>query len=502
MDETSTNLHLPYLQAAQSQKHITHNEAIERLDLIVQLVVQGFAATLPPLAPQEGQIWALGSGAVNDWAGQDGTLAAWSNGGWLFIAPRQGWRAAQGADLRVWNGTDWVVPDLPALQNLPGVGVNTGYDAFNRLSVAAPASLFSHDGGGHQVKINKAGPGETASLLMQSGWSGRAEMGLAGSDDFAVKVSDDGTTWRTALSLIAASGRARFGHPVELDAGSAAAPSLAVTGDTDTGLFAAAADVLAIATGGAERVRVTTAGISVEGAVTGSAVTQSARDLTAGRLLKTGDFGIGGAAVELTGDDDLDGLDGSGFYFNPFAANAIDNNYPVLVAGALLNLRRSAANWSQLYVTYGSTPAATRLFLRSQGGSGWSPWVEAYHQGSVLGPVSQSGGVPAGKLIERGSNGNGHYMRLADGTQICWRAGAATSCTSAHGSVFMSTALQGWTYPAAFAAEPCVSGGASGTTRWLGIGAPGTTSVNYRVFTTHSDSTQLSPLLVAIGSWY
>ena len=35
--DTTPNLQLPYILAAQSQKHVTHNEAIRALDAIVQL---------------------------------------------------------------------------------------------------------------------------------------------------------------------------------------------------------------------------------------------------------------------------------------------------------------------------------------------------------------------------------------------------------------------------------------------------------------------------------
>lgn len=37
----------------------------------------------------------------------------------------------------------------------------------------------------------------------------------------------------------------------------------------------------------------------------------------------------------------------------------------------------------------------------------------------LVGTVSQSGGVPTGAVVERGSNANGEYVRFADGTQIC-----------------------------------------------------------------------------------
>ena len=207
MSEMSVRLDLPYLQPAQAQKHITHNEALERLDLLVQLTVQAFGAQTPPAQPQEGEIWALGPSPTDGWAGQPDMLAAWSGQGWIFVAPQPGWRAAMEGDLRVWTGSDWARPPLQDPQDLAGLGVNTGFDTTNRLSVAAPATLFSHEGTDHRLKINKAGTGDTASLLFQTGWSARAELGTPGSDDFVVKVSPDGTGWVDALGFEATTGR-------------------------------------------------------------------------------------------------------------------------------------------------------------------------------------------------------------------------------------------------------------------------------------------------------
>lgn len=45
----------------------------------------------------------------------------------------------------------------------------------------------------------------------------------------------------------------------------------------------------------------------------------------------------------------------------------------------------------------------------------------------LLGTVSQSGGVPTGAIIERGSNANGEFVRYADGTQICTTTGVFTA---------------------------------------------------------------------------
>ena len=203
-------LSLPYIQAAQAQKHVTHNEAIERLDMLVQLTLEAVDAITPPASAAEGQAWSVGAGGTGAWSSQGGTIAAWRGGGWLFVTPQLGWRAwdKTNAVVVAYDGTGWTQASAaaPDLENLSGVGVNATSDATNRLAVASDATLLTHDGSGHQLKINKAASADTASLLYQSNWSGRAEMGLAGNDDFSVKVSDDGVVFTEALRIDGSTG--------------------------------------------------------------------------------------------------------------------------------------------------------------------------------------------------------------------------------------------------------------------------------------------------------
>src|SRR5690606_7298711 len=120
------------------------------------------------------------------------------DGGWRFFSPLPGWRAEvldEGISL-IWSGTDWEIP-----AKVPLWGVNATADTTTRLAVGAEASLFTHAGGSHRLKVNKAEAEDTAALLFQTGWSGRAELGLTGSDAFALKVSGDGSAWQTALSV-------------------------------------------------------------------------------------------------------------------------------------------------------------------------------------------------------------------------------------------------------------------------------------------------------------
>lgn len=63
-----------------------------------------------------------------------------------------------------------------------------------------------------------------------------------------------------------------------------------------------------------------------------------------------------------------------------------------------------------------------------------------------VGTVSQSGGVPTGAVIERGSNANGSYVRFADGTQICWGTAIINQTVAAGAAAYPTL-----TPPAAFA---------------------------------------------------
>lgn len=211
----SARLGLPYMQAAQAQKHITHNQALERLDVLAQLTVESFSQNSPPSMPSEGQIWIVGESPAGAWAESSGKLAAWSNGGWLFINPQNGWQAASGRELRLYDDGEWVPPS-PVLNNIQGVGINSAFDMHNRLAISSEATLFSHEGAGHQVKVNKSAPGDTASLLFQTGFDGRAEMGTVGSDDFSIKVSADGATWHEGIAVDQATGKVRLPSGAEI----------------------------------------------------------------------------------------------------------------------------------------------------------------------------------------------------------------------------------------------------------------------------------------------
>ena len=146
MDQTS-RLALPYLLPNQAQKHVTHNEALRRLDALVQLAVADRDLTTPPSSPEEGACWLVGAEASGDWAGHDDEIATWQDGAWAFIAPATGWRVyvADEELLCIWSGAGWTeaVPAPGMLQNLTLLGIGTEADGTNPFAAKLNKALWS-----------------------------------------------------------------------------------------------------------------------------------------------------------------------------------------------------------------------------------------------------------------------------------------------------------------------------------------------------------------------
>jgi hypothetical protein len=106
----STNLALPYLAASQSQKHVTVNEGLRFLDVLVQIAVKSAVLSAPPGSPADGQRWIIGPAPTGLWAGRATQIAAWQDGAWVFYAPKNGWLAWNEATLTslIFSAGSWV----------------------------------------------------------------------------------------------------------------------------------------------------------------------------------------------------------------------------------------------------------------------------------------------------------------------------------------------------------------------------------------------------------
>lgn len=122
----STLLQMPYLEAAQAQKHVTHNDALRVLDGVVQLSVADRDLTAPPGSPSDGDRYIVGSSATGAWATKDLNIAIWQDGAWAFFVPREGWRCwiEDESAAVIWDGAAW----RPFLGSLTPFGSSFAHD--------------------------------------------------------------------------------------------------------------------------------------------------------------------------------------------------------------------------------------------------------------------------------------------------------------------------------------------------------------------------------------
>lgn len=150
-------------------------------------------------------------------------------------------------------------------------------------------------------------------------------------------------------------------------------------------------------------------------------------------------FGIG--AQTISTEVDLDLYKTGGGFVTPstgllnLPAGWVQGRHVISVGGG--------ANYTS-QLLFGGSVNHGRVAQRAWGGTAWSAWRELFHTGNILGTVSQSGGVPTGAIIERGSNANGEYIKWADGTLECWLRSVTVDCVA-------DTDLDvTWPLPAAF----------------------------------------------------
>ena len=235
MDNTPI-LDLPMIAPSQAQKHVTHNEALMTLDVLVHLSVLARDLGAPPGGAVEGDRYIVSSPATGDWSGHENQIAVFRDAAWLFLAPVAGWSAYVEADdlLVVWDGSQWSVLAGSRETSFNRLSVNTPLDPQAHLSVQSDRLVFSHDetsgsgSGSLQTVLNKKTVTDTASVLYQTGWSGRAELGLNGSDDFSIKVSPDGLTWTTAFETAAATADVRIAKRLVVGEGAFAGNGLTI----------------------------------------------------------------------------------------------------------------------------------------------------------------------------------------------------------------------------------------------------------------------------------
>ncbi len=237
----TNNLAMTLVEQNQAQKAVTVNEALMRIDAILNNGAIDKDLSTPPVSPAEGDLYIVADGATGDWASHDNKIT-YFNQIWRFISPNEGMILWVNDENKIytWGGSSWVTAGSGALSDLSDVvviapvvydviqhngtgfvnsnvidnisqlGVNTSPDVVNKFAVSSDAVLFNTATGDAQIKVNKTAAVNTGSYLFQTNWSGRAEFGTIGDDDFQLKVSTDGSSFYQSFVVDSATGNVDF----------------------------------------------------------------------------------------------------------------------------------------------------------------------------------------------------------------------------------------------------------------------------------------------------
>jgi len=441
MSDTSARLALPYLAAGQMQKHVTLNEALTRLDGLVQCCVTSRSLAAQPAEAESGALYILPMGAEGaDWSLHPaGSLVRGEGGGWTRLVAPPGLIAVvkDANEVLVWHEADWIplAAFLGELQNVARLGIGATADAANpflaRLNSALWTARETGDGGTGDLRLvlNKAGPSGVLSLILQSAWSGRAELGLIGEDAFGLKVSVDGADWTEAMKVDPASGRVSF--PL----GATRRELTVVTGDGGWSVpdWARWVEVTAVGAGGGGGGGAWGATATVRGGGGGGAAGSVSRalwpveSLTADLTLEIGAGGAGGAA-------DADGGDG--------------------------HASRVRVGLDQLLSAEGGLGGRSG----SDGGSGGLPGAGELtgNPGGAGGASADAGAGPAVSGLTSGGGGGGGGLSAADDLSAAAPGGQGGRCARPAGGGDAGTAAAGGAGNAASAILMGPSGGGGG----------------------------------------
>jgi hypothetical protein len=210
----TTHLGLPYLEAAQAQKHVTVNEALRRLDALVHLSVKSRALAAPPASPAEGDRYIVAADASGAWSGEDGNVAAWTDGAWMVFKPDTGWRAwdETAGGFVFYNGASWAAEPAGSGDVAGLTGAHGAETTFGILEAE------------HTIT---AGASNDTSFVIPDraivlGVTGRVLTAIAGATSWNVGVAADASRYATGIgvgagsTLIGPSGPVTYWAPTAL----------------------------------------------------------------------------------------------------------------------------------------------------------------------------------------------------------------------------------------------------------------------------------------------
>jgi len=110
-------LSLPLMHSGQSQKEITHNEALILLDVLINPIVQAIGVETVPKNPKVGQLFIIGAKASGDFANHQKKIAQKLEHSWRYIMPSRWMQVTmdKSGEKYQFDGKNWLPEKQPYL---------------------------------------------------------------------------------------------------------------------------------------------------------------------------------------------------------------------------------------------------------------------------------------------------------------------------------------------------------------------------------------------------
>ncbi|MPZ57627.1 MAG: DUF2793 domain-containing protein [Rhizobiales bacterium] len=206
---TTPNLGLPEIAAAQAQKHVTHNEALQILDAVVRTRVISIGDTSPPGSPSDGDVYIPGAGATGAWAGLDQTIVFALDGGWFPITPLAAWivdNLADGVRYR-YDGSAWrpLMFAQVASKFYPTIGASTASNQpvpdADTLYLTPFECRMKMTLTSLAIRVVTAGTGSSVKMALWADKNGRPIGAPLAANNTGAATTSNGTTVSQAISL-------------------------------------------------------------------------------------------------------------------------------------------------------------------------------------------------------------------------------------------------------------------------------------------------------------
>jgi len=134
---TSPNLALQELDSPPAiTAELQVNEALRRLDALVDMRVKDRNLATPPGSPAQGDRYLIDASPTGAWSGQAGKLTYYVGTGWVFVTPQEGkeiWVDDENVKLR-YDGSAWLVVGTQAATVADISGTPSTTDLKNKVN--------------------------------------------------------------------------------------------------------------------------------------------------------------------------------------------------------------------------------------------------------------------------------------------------------------------------------------------------------------------------------